>query len=126
MATPAAARAEAAAVADLPFKIDLPAGFEVTPRPRGPDFIVFDVVKGADSYVGVYVGGFASFPMHKDLKVEGRGGGLKVALRDGRPVEYLWFRETGWPTQLHVWIQVGADADPAIADRIAASIGFAP
>ncbi|MES2033794.1 MAG: hypothetical protein V4466_06440, partial [Pseudomonadota bacterium] len=54
-ATPTAAQTASAEA--LPFKIDLPEGFETRARPDLPhDFDVYDVSKGDAGYVGIYVG----------------------------------------------------------------------
>lgn len=114
-AAPARSAEEALAPA-YPFKIALPDGFKVEARPRGPDFFVYDVFKGDQNYVGIYLGCCANFPIKEGVRVENRAGGLKVALRGKRVVEYLW------PGQTHVWVIEGEKVEAAVADRIAASV----
>jgi hypothetical protein len=119
---------QAATATALPFKIDLPEGFNVQARPNLPeDFDVYDVRKGDAEYVGIYVGNAASFPTKAGVKVEVRSSSLKVAARAGRVVEYLfWTPKKIWPMQLHVWVQESVGVDAAIADRIAASVRPTP
>ena len=110
---------------DLPFRIDLPPGFVVKARPRGPDFNVYDVMKGDVGYVGVYFGGAAGFPMNPKAKVAtGPTPNVQVAdSAEGAPRrEYLIKNKDGWGV-LHVWTQ-GPPGDLAIAERIAASVRF--
>ena len=111
---------------DLPFSLDLPPGFTVEARPRGPDFDVYDVMKGQVGYVGIYVGNFASFPMQANAKVKpGAAPNIQVAEgvgADGSPRrEYLITNKGGWPGTLHVWTQ-NPPGDQATAERIAASV----
>jgi hypothetical protein len=112
---------------EAPFLIDLPPGFTVKAREPGPDFYVFDVLKGKESYVGVYIGGHPGFPMGAgEVRSVGETGG-KVA-ESKRPDgslrrEYLIVAPAGYI--LHVWTQEPA-GDLATADRIAASIRAKP
>jgi hypothetical protein len=124
-ADPSAAKAFAREGSDLPFKIDLPPGFVVKARPRGPDFDIYDVVKGNIVYVGVYLGGAASFPMNTAAKVaQGRAPNIQVAtsVSGGPRREYLIKNRNGWG-MLHVWTQ-DPPGDQVTAEKIAASIGF--
>jgi hypothetical protein len=112
---------------DLPFRLELPPGFELKARPRGPDFIVYDVMKGEVGYVGIYYGGYPGFPMAKDAKVsKGANPTIQVARSvraDGAPrVEYLIKNKDGWGV-LHVWTQ-NPSGDQTTAERIAASVRF--
>jgi hypothetical protein len=114
------AQAREVAQPALPFTLDLPEGFTVRARPRGPDFDVYDVMKGDKGYVGIYVGGFPSFPIKKGATAEVRSKTVTAGVRDGRVVEYVLAGSDGW-TKIHVWVQEGEGVDPAVADRIAAS-----
>ncbi len=112
---------------DRPFRVDLPPGFTIKARPRGPDFQVYDIMKGDVGYVGVYFGGAAGFPMNASAKVTtGSAPNIRVATAvgaDGVPRrEYLITNRDGWGV-LHVWTQ-NAPGDQATADRIAASVRF--
>ena len=112
---------------DRPFRVDLPPGFKIEARPRGPDFQVYDIVKGDVGYVGVYFGGAAGFPMNANAEVTlGSTPNIRVATAvgaDGVPRrEYLITNKDGWGV-LHVWTQ-SATGDQATADRIAASVRF--
>ena len=126
VAAGASSAAFAQAGGNPPFRVDLPPGFTVEARPRGPDFDVYDVRKGNVGYVGVYVGGFASFPMNKDATVSpGSDPNIQVARSsgaDGPRQEYLIKRKDGWGV-LHVWTQ-DPPGDEATAARIAASVRF--
>ncbi len=110
--------------ASLPFVIDLPKGFEVIARPRGPDFQVYDVSLKGREYVGVYTGRAADFPLSKDIPPTrvNRSKNPAVALgRDGQPAEYLWeARASG--SQIHIWIDDVTGSKLVLARRIAASI----
>lgn len=109
---------------DLPFRVDLPPGFTVKARPRGPDFDVYDVMKGEVGYVGVYVGNFPSFPMSgAKARPSGSSKGQVAEVRraDGSlRRDYLIVAPSGYP-KLHVWTQEPV-GDLATADKIAASV----
>jgi hypothetical protein len=117
---------QARAAQELPFLLDLPPGFVVKARPRGPDFDVYDVLKGDVGYVGVYVGNYANFPMNTAAKViDGPRPNIRIAEspRPGGGVrrEYQIRTRSDWPSMLHIWPQ-DVPGDQALADRIAASV----
>ena len=106
---------------DQPFTVELVPGMSVTRREPGPDFDIYDIVAIDAAFVSVYAGCCANFPIHEGAKVQNRPGGLKVAVLNGRVVEYLWSRPT-WPLQLHVWAHLDPTIDADTVDRVAASV----
>ena len=108
------------------FDLDLPPGFKIVERPRGPDFSVFDIVKGGTVYVGIYAGNVPQFDTEYPsaaVRTEPSGRKHAVATKDGREhiVAYLIDTHREFPNLLHVWVQ-DVPGDQETADRIAASV----
>lgn len=113
----------AAAVAALPFTVDLPSTFQITTGRPGPDFNVYAIRKGGRSFVTVYVGPSSQFPIYTGEAVELSGRSSIVVVDDGRrrAVEHL-FRRDNPAQEIHGWVASLEGADAAQAEQIAQSI----
>lgn len=113
----------AAAVAALPFTVDLPNSFQITTGRPGPDFNVYAIRKGGRSFVTIYVGPSSQFPIYTGEAVELSGRSSIVVVDDGRrrAVEHL-FRRDNPAQEIHAWVASLEGADAAQAEQIAQSI----
>ena len=112
-----------AAVAALPFSLELPAGVSVTTGRPGPNFNVWTVRRGERSLVMVYAGPVSQFPIYSGEMIEVGGRTSIVASEEGRRValEHLFTRTTA-PQEIHVWITSVEGPDRLLAERIAQGI----
>ncbi|MCS6622697.1 hypothetical protein N0B44_07230 [Roseibacterium beibuensis] len=121
---PAVTVLDAEARAALPFRVDLPAGFElVTGRP-GPDFRIYTIRRGDRSFAMVYAGPASQFPIYSGEVLEAGGRATVVSTEDGvrHAREHLFLREGATPREVHVWTMSLDGADRALAERIAQSV----
>lgn len=114
---------DAAAVAALPFTLDLPAGFEITTGRPGPDFKVYTVRRGGVPFVMIYAGPSALFPIYEGDAVEAAGRESILVMEGARrrALEHLFNRDNA-PRQVHVWVASVEDADRDLAESIAQSV----
>ncbi|GAA0869087.1 hypothetical protein GCM10009116_09230 [Brevundimonas basaltis] len=115
---------DAAARATLPFTVELPPGFElVTGRP-GPDFRIYTIRRGDQSFAMVYAGPASQFPIYSGEMVEAGGRASVVSTENGarHAREHLFQREGVTPREIHVWTMSLEGADRALAERIAQSV----
>lgn len=114
---------DATAIAALPFRIDLPAGFEITTGRPAPDFKVYSVQRAGEPFVMIYAGPSAIFPIYEGDQVEAAGRASVLVTEDGRrrAVEHL-FQGEGLPRQIHVWVASVEAADRDRAEAIAQSV----
>lgn len=120
---PTVAVLDAGARAALPFSVTLPAGFEmVTGRP-GPDFRIYTIRRGGQSFVMVYAGPASQFPIYSGQMVEAGGRASVVSTEDGvrHAMEHL-FQRPDAPREIHVWTMSLDGADRAMAEQIAQSV----
>lgn len=112
-----------AAIAALPFALDLPSGVTVTTGRPGPNFTIWTVRKGEQPLVMVYGGPASQFPIYSGEMVEAGGRTSIVATEEGRRValEHLFTRSAA-PQEIHVWITSVEGPDRVLAERIAQSI----
>jgi hypothetical protein len=112
-----------AAIAALPFALDLPSGVTVTTGRPGPNFTIWTVRRGERSLVMIYAGPASQFPIYSGEMVEAGGRTSIVTTEEGRRValEHL-FTRTAAPQEIHAWITSVEGADRALAERIAQSI----
>jgi hypothetical protein len=110
-----------AAIAALPFALDLPSGVTVTTGRPGPNFTIWTVRRGERSLVMIYAGPASQFPIYSGEMVEAGGRTSIVTTEEGRRValEHL-FTRTAAPQD--AWITSVEGADRALAERIAQSI----
>lgn len=114
---------DAGARAALPFSVTLPAGFEmVTGRP-GPDFRIYTIRRGGQSFVMIYAGPASQFPIYSGQMVEAGGRASVVSTEDGvrHAMEHL-FQRPDAPREIHVWTMSLDGADRALAEHIAQSV----
>ncbi|MBU3972348.1 MAG: hypothetical protein KKE42_00965, partial [Alphaproteobacteria bacterium] len=122
-AAPTVTVLDAAARAALPFTADLPAGFEIVSGRPGPDFRIYTIRRGGQSFVMVYTGPASQFPIYSGQMVEAGGRASIVATEDGQrhAMEHLFQRPTA-PQEVHVWTMSLDGADRALAEQIAQSV----
>lgn len=114
---------DAAAIAALPFSIELPPGFRIETGRPGPNFKIYTVKRGEKSYVMIYAGPASQFPIYSGEMAEVGGRASVIATQDGirHAMEHLFQRETT-PREIHAWIMSLEGADQALAERIAQSV----
>ena len=114
---------DARAVAALPFTADLPPGFSITTGRPGPDFRIYTIRRGEQSFVTVYAGPTSQFPIYSGEQVQA-GGRNSVVLTEGgvrHPLEHLFQRGTA-PREVHIWGASLDGADRTLAETIAQNI----
>jgi hypothetical protein len=111
------------AIAALPFRVELPSGFRITTSRPGPDFNVYTIRRGDQSFVMVYVGPSSQFPIYDGEMVQ-TGGRASIVVNEGgqrHAMEHLFQRPTA-PREIHVWVSSLDGADEALGERIAQSV----
>ena len=114
---------DARAIAALPFTADLPAGFSITTGRPGPDFRIYTIRRGEQSFVTVYAGPTSQFPIYSGEQVQA-GGRSSIVLNEGgvrHPLEHLFQRGTA-PREVHIWVSSLDGADRTLAETIAQNI----
>lgn len=114
---------DAPARASLPFSVELPAGFQIVTGRPGPDFRIYTIRRGEQSFVMVYVGPASQFPIYSGEQVEA-GGRTSVVVSDGgqrHAMEHL-FQRADAPREVHIWTMSLEGADRALAEQIAQSV----
>jgi hypothetical protein len=113
----------AAAIAALPFSIELPPGFRIETGRPGPNFKIYTVKRGEKSFAMIYAGPSSQFPIYSGEMAEVGGRATVVANQGGtrHAMEHLFQRETA-PREIHVWIMSLEGADQALAERIAQTV----
>lgn len=122
-AAPSVTVLDSAARAALPFTADLPQGFEIVTGRPGPDFHIYTIRRGGQSFVMVYAGPASQFPIYSGQMVEAGGRASIVSTEDGvrHAMEHL-FQRPDAPREIHVWTMSLDGADRALAERIAQSV----
>ena len=122
-ASPAYRPLDATARAALPFRLDLPEGFDLDTGRPGPDFTIYSVRRGNTPFVMIYAGPASQFPIYDGQLAEVAGrASVVVTEADGRhAMEHLFQRATA-PREIHVWVASLEGADRALAERIAQSV----
>ena len=120
---PTVAVLDAAARAALPFSVSLPPGFEIVTGRPGPDFRIYTIRRGGQSFVMVYAGPASQFPIYSGQMVEAGGRASVVSTEDGvrHALEHL-FQRPDAPREIHVWTMSLDGADRAMAEGIAQSV----
>ena len=113
-----------AAVAALPFTVELPAGFRITTGRPGPNFNIYTIRRGVQSFVTVYAGPASQFPIYTGETVQA-GGRASIVVPDQagqrHALEHLFQRATA-PREIHIWTSSLEGADQALAEQIAQSV----
>ena len=114
---------DAAAIAALPFSIELPPGFRIETGRPGPNFKIYTVKRGEKSFAMIYAGPSSQFPIYSGEMAEVGGRATVVANQGGtrHAMEHLFQRETA-PKEIHVWIMSLEGADQALAEQIAQTV----
>lgn len=114
---------DATARAALPFRLDLPQGFEIGTGRPGPDFTIYSVRREGVPFVMIYAGPASQFPIYDGQMAEVAGrASIVVTEADGRhALEHLFQRATA-PREIHIWVTSLDSAERAIAERIAQSV----
>ncbi len=123
-ATPAAPGVlSAAEVARLPFRIELPSGFQLFEGRGAPDSHVYSVRKAGKTFAMIYTGPSSQFPIYDGEQVTAAGR-VSVVVPEGTrriAMEHLFQRPTA-PNEIHVWLMSLDGADRDAAERIAQSL----
>lgn len=120
---PAPAALNAAAIAALPFSIQLPAGLTITPARAGADASIYRVQRGDQTLLMIYAGPSSQFPIYDGETVRA-GGRASIVVTEGSrrlAMEHL-FQRAADPKEIHVWIASVEGADRDLAERIGQSI----
>lgn len=122
-AAPAPAALNVAAIAALPFSIQLPAGLTITPARAGANASIYRVQRGDQTLLMIYAGPSSQFPIYDGETVRA-GGRASVVVTEGSrrlAMEHL-FQRAADPKEIHVWIASVEGADRDLAERIGQSI----
>ncbi|KQY75525.1 hypothetical protein ASD25_13430 [Brevundimonas sp. Root1423] len=118
---------DASARAALPFTVTLPAGFEIVTGRPGPDFRIYTIRRGEQSFVMVYTGPASQFPIYSGQMIEAGGRASVVSTEDGvRHAQEHLFQRPEAPREIHVWTMSLDGADRAMAESIAQSVDVRP
>jgi hypothetical protein len=122
-AAPAATVLDSAARAALPFSAQLPPGFEITTGRPGPDFRIYTIRRGDQSFVMIYTGPASQFPIYSGQMVEVAGRASILSTENGvrHAMEHLFQRATS-PREVHVWTMSLDGPDRVLAEEIAQSV----
>ena len=114
---------DAATRAALPFAVTLPPGFEIVTGRPGPDFRIYTIRRGEQSFVMVYAGPASQFPIYSGQMVEAGGRASIVSTEEGvgHAMEHL-FQRPDAPREVHVWTMSLDGGDRALAEQIAQSV----
>lgn len=120
---PAPAALDAAGVAALPFRIELPAGVVVVPGRAGADAAVYRIQRDGQTLVMIYAGPSSQFPIYDGDMVRTGARASIVVNEAGRrlAMEHL-FQRAAAPKEIHVWVASVAGADRDLAERIGQSV----
>lgn len=122
-APPAPVVLSRAAVAALPFRIDLPSGFQMVEGRGAPDAKVWSVRKAGKTLAMIYAGPSSQFPIYDGEQVTAAGR-VSVIVPEGTrriAMEHL-FQRPDAPREIHVWLMSLDGADRDAAERIAQSV----
>mgnify|MGYP001057633568 CR=1 FL=1 len=114
---------DAAAIAALPFHVDLPTGVRITTGRPGPNFNIWSIRKGDQTLAMVYAGPASQFPIYDGQMVQAAGRSSIVVTEDNRrlALEHLFQRTTA-PLEIHVWVASVEGADRVLAEQIAQTV----
>lgn len=113
----------AAQRAALPFRIDLPSGFELVEGRAAAGAHVYSARKAGKTYLMIYAGPSSQFPIYDGEQVT-VGGRISVVTSEGPrrvAMEHL-FQRSGDPAEIHVWLMAQDGADRDEAERIAQTV----
>lgn len=122
-ALPAPVVLSSAGVAALPFRIELPTGFQMVEGRGAPDANVWSVRKAGKTLAMIYAGPSSQFPIYDGEQVTAAGR-VSVIVPEGTrriAMEHL-FQRPDAPREIHVWLMSLDGADRDAAERIAQSV----
>lgn len=114
---------DAAAIAALPFRIDVPRGFSLTAQRPAPGVGIYSIRRGDRTFVMVYAGPASQFPIYSG-EARTAAGRTSIVATNGdvrTAMEHLFQRQTA-PAEIHVWLSSVEGADLAQAERIGNSV----
>lgn len=120
---PAPQGLSAAERAALPFRIDLPQGFQLVEGRAAPGAHVYSARKAGKTYLMIYAGPSSQFPIYDGEQVT-VGGRVSVVTTEGQrriAMEHL-FQRSAEPAEIHVWLMAQDGADRDEAERIAQTV----
>lgn len=120
---PAPQGLSAAERAALPFRIDLPSGFELVEGRATAGAHVYSARKAGKTYLMIYAGPSSQFPIYDGEQVTA-GGRISVVTTEGPrriAMEHL-FQRSAQPAEIHVWVMAQDGADRDEAERIAQTV----
>lgn len=120
---PAPQGLSAAERAALPFRIDLPPGFQLVEGRAAPGAHVYSARKAGKTYLMIYAGPSSQFPIYDGEQVT-VGGRVSVVTTEGQrriAMEHL-FQRSAEPAEIHVWLMAQDGADRDEAERIAQTV----
>lgn len=112
-----------AAVAALPFRIELPSGFQLFEGRGAPNTHVYSVRKAGKTFAMIYTGPASQFPIYDGEQVTAAGR-VSVIVPEGMrriAMEHLFQQPTA-PNEIHVWLMSLSGADRDAAEGIAQSV----
>ncbi|WEK39762.1 MAG: hypothetical protein P0Y50_14690 [Candidatus Brevundimonas colombiensis] len=121
--TPSPAALDAAGIAALPFRIELPAGVVMVPARAGADAAIYRIQRGDLTLAMIYAGPSSQFPIYDGDMVR-TGGRTSIVVNEGGrrlAMEHL-FQRAATPKEIHVWIASVVGADRDLAERIGQSV----
>ena len=122
-AAPASQGLNAAERAALPFRIDLPPGFELVEGRAAPGASVYSARKAGKTYLMIYAGPSSQFPIYDGDHVT-VGDRVSVVTTYGQrrvAMEHL-FQRSVEPAEIHVWLMAQDGPDRDEAERIAQTV----
>jgi len=120
---PAPQGLSAAERAALPFRIELPPGFQLVEGRAAPGAHVYSARKAGKTYLMIYAGPSSQFPIYDGEQVT-VGGRVSVVTTEGQrriAMEHL-FQRSAEPAEIHVWLMAQDGADRDEAERIAQTV----
>lgn len=122
-AAPVARALDAAAIAALPFRIDVPRGFILTAQRPAPGVGIYSIRRGDRTFVMVYTGPASQFPIYSgEARTAAGRTSIVAAHGDVRTaMEHLFQRQTA-PAEIHVWLSSLDGEDLVQAERIGNSV----
>jgi hypothetical protein len=114
---------DAAGIAALPFRLDLPVGAILTQARAGADAFIYSVRQNDRVLVMIYAGPASQFPIYDGQMIRAGGRATVVVTEDGRrlAMEHLFQRAIA-PQEIHVWVAAAEGADRDLGERIAQSV----
>lgn len=123
--TPQPGVLNAAAIAELPFQIELPTGVQLAAVSTAANARVWAVRKGPKTLALIFAGRESQFPIFEgeQMTVAGR---TSIVLTEGMrriAVEHL-FQRAASPQELHIWLMAQDGPDRDLAEGIAQTLDY--